>query len=293
MTATATVDVVVVAYNSATRLEPCLQPLRDADRVSLIVVDNDSKDASAQVARGLGADVVEMGHNGGFAHGCNAGWRRGRAPFVLFLNPDTVTSPEALERLVATLRDDARAGIAAPRLLEDGELAYSQRHFPRRRSIFAQALFLHRIFGDAAWTDELVRDPDAYARPNEPDWVSGACLLIRRALLERLGGWDEEFFMYREDIDLCRRVRASGATIRFVPDAVVHHEGGASAPRAGMIPVLAASRVRYARKHRGPVGALLERCGVALHALTHAAVARGGRSIRAAHVRSLRKAVQR
>lgn len=172
-------------------------------------------------------------------------------------------------------------------------MAHSQRHFPTRRSIYAQALFLHRVFGDARWTDELIRDPDAYERPNEPDWVSGACLLIRRPLLTSLCGWDEEFFMYREDIDLCQRVRACGATIRFVPDAVVHHEGGASAPRAGLIPVLAASRVRYARKHRGPIGALLERVGVALHALTHAAVARGGPSVRAGHVRALRKAVQR
>ncbi|HEU4975487.1 MAG TPA: glycosyltransferase family 2 protein [Baekduia sp.] len=291
---TADVDVVVVAYNSAASLEPCLRDLRTAPGVRLIVVDNHSPDASAEVARRLGADVLALGVNGGFAHGCNAGWRHGDAQYVLFLNPDAEISAAALGRLVAELERDPRVGIAAPKILEqDGTLAFSQRHFPRRRSIFAQALFLHRVLGDASWTDELVRAPEAYERRNEPDWVSGACMLVRRTLLEELGGWDDGFFMYREDIDLCKRARAAGAGVRFVPDAVIGHEGGASAPRAAMIPVLAESRVRYARKHGGPGAALVERLGVALHALSHMVAARGGRSVRAGHVQALRRAVSR
>jgi GT2 family glycosyltransferase len=174
---------------------------------------------------------------------------------------------------------------------EDGSLEYSQRRFPRLRSTYAQALFLHRVFPRADWVDELECDEDAYRWPGSPPWVSGACVLLRRSALETVGGLDDGFFMYCEDIDLCRRLRDAGYDIRFVPDAVVKHEGGASAPRASLLPVLAASRLRYAQKHRGWPGATLERLGVALGALTHAVVSRGGRTVRAGHVRALRRAL--
>ena len=206
---------------------------------------------------------------------------------MLFLNPDARIDPDSLGALVAALKADPRAGAAGPRILEDdGSLALSQRRFPRLRTSFAQALFLHRIFPGAAWADEMVRDPGAYERPAEPDWLSGACLLVRRPALERLGGFDERFFLYREDIDLCLRLRAAGHTIRYEPAAAVRHEGGASAPQHRVIPVLAASRIRYARKHHGRAAAGLERLAVALHGLTHALFGRGGSACRAAHLRA-------
>ena len=102
-----------------------------------------------------------------------------------------------------------------------------------------------------------------------------------------LGGLDEGFFMYCEDIDLCRRLRSSGYELVFEPAASVVHLGGASAPRAALLPTLAASRVRYARKHRGRAVAFLERVGVGLGAATHALVGRGGRAARAGHARAL------
>ena len=98
---------------------------------------------------------------------------------------------------------------------DDGSLDFSQRLFPRLRSTYAQALFLHRVFPRATWTDELVRDEDAYARRGSPDWVSGACILVRRDALVELGGLDEGFFMYCEDIDLCRRLQVVGLRARL------------------------------------------------------------------------------
>jgi hypothetical protein len=109
--------------------------------------------------------------------------------------------------------------------------------------------------------------------------------------LEELGGLDEGFFLYCEDTDLCRRLWDAGHAVRFEPGAVAIHEGGASAPRPSLIPVLAASRVRYARLHRGRAATLLERLGIALGALTHAVVSTGGRSARAGYARSLRPAL--
>src|SRR6185312_2266621 len=97
--------------------------------------------------------------------------------------------------------------------------------------------------------------------------------------------------LYCEDTDICRRVWDAGYSIRFVPDAEVVHAGGASAPRASLLAVLAASRIRYARKHERRPVAELERVGVALDALTHAVVGRGGRSARAGNLQALRRAV--
>src|SRR3712207_2645322 len=120
------------------------------------------------------------------------------------------------------------------------------------------------------------REREVYDAPCYPDWVSGACVLVRRSALERLGGFDEGFFMYCEDRDLCKRLHDLGLPVRYEPDAVAVHEGGASAPRASLLPVLAASRIRYAHKHWSTPGALLKRAGVALGALTHVVVSRGG-----------------
>jgi GT2 family glycosyltransferase len=287
------VEVVVVSYNSADELERCVGPLVTTPHTRVVVVDNASTDGTLAVLARLGVQPVALDRNGGFARGCNEGWRSGEAPFVLFLNPDAQIDAGSVARLRAVLDTEPRIGAVAPRIVgEDGALAYSQRHFPRLRSGFAQALFLHRLFPTVSWTDDLIRDAAAYDRPGEPDWVSGACVMVRRTDLERLGGWDERFFMYREDIDLCRRLRASGLGIRFEPGAVARHRGGASAPQGRVIPVLAASRLRYAQKHYRTTGVALERIGVALHALTHAAFGRGGAGARAGHLRALALAVR-
>jgi N-acetylglucosaminyl-diphospho-decaprenol L-rhamnosyltransferase len=288
----ALVDVVVVSYNSRRKLRRCVDPLLEAGDIRVIVADNASADGSLEAVAGLPVTALALPANGGFAHGCNAGIAAGDAPYVLLLNPDAEIQPDAVRRLAEVLGADERLGAAAPRIeAEDGSLEFSQRRFPRLRSTYAQALFLHRVFPRARWVDELERDLAAYDLPGSPEWVSGACVLLRRTALEAIGGLDDGFFMYCEDIDLCRRLRDAGYELRFVPDAVVTHEGGASAPRASLLPVLAASRVRYARKHRGRVGALLERGGVALGALTHALVSRGGRAARAGHLRAFRRAL--
>jgi N-acetylglucosaminyl-diphospho-decaprenol L-rhamnosyltransferase len=271
-----------------------VEPLLAAPSTNVIVVDNASPDASLEAVRDLPLTAIQLSHNGGFAHGVNAGWRAGSSPYVLLLNPDARIDGPSIEALVLALEEDPRLGAAAPRIVdEDGSLDYSQRRFPRLRSTYARAFFLHRLFPSAPWTDELVRDEEAYARRGSPDWVSGACVLLRRKALEELDGLDEGFFMYGEDIDLCRRLRAAGFELLYEPAALVHHEGGASAPRAHLLPVLAASRIRYATKHRSRAGALLERIGVALEAATHVAVARGGIAARAGHARALRLAVTR
>ena len=284
----AQVDVVVVSYNSRDELRDCVLPFVDAPETTVIVVDNASSDGALASIGDLPVQAIELEQNGGFAHGCNVGWRAGGSPYVLFLNPDARISPESVGRLVGALEENPGAGIAGPRIVHsDGSLDYSQRRFPRLRSTYARALFLHRVFPHSAWTDEVVREHREYERPGPAQWLSGASLLVRRSLLEQLSGMDESFFMYCEDKDLCRRAWAAGFEVVYEPSAVVVHLGGASAPRAALLPTLAASRAAYARKHMSPPGALLERVGLGLESLIRLAIARGGRPARAGHLRSL------
>jgi N-acetylglucosaminyl-diphospho-decaprenol L-rhamnosyltransferase len=281
------VAVVVVSYNSAEHLRSCVEPLSRSEGIDVVVVDNASRDGSVGTVADLPITVLPLGENRGFAAGCNAGWRASDAPFALFLNPDATIDPEAVLRL-ARVAEQPGLGAVAPKVLEpDGSIAPSQRRFPRAASTFGQALFLHRLFRGAAWSTELVHDPRAYERPAEPEWVSGACVLVRRDVLERLGGLDEGFFMYCEDKDLCHRIWDLGLAVRYEPGAVAVHRGGESAPRTALLPVLTSSRIRYARKHAGLLGELVERVGVGVWSLTHLVLSRGGAAARAGHARSL------
>jgi GT2 family glycosyltransferase len=281
------VDVVVVAYNSRPHLRSCVEALAAHPDLHVIVVDNASVDDGLATVDDLPVTILALDDNRGFAAGCNAGMRAGSSPFVLLLNPDARIEPTAVLELAETLVNDPVAGAAAPRVVdEQGRLDFSQRRFPRLRSTYAQALFLHRLFPDAAWSDETVRQREAYAADASPEWVSGACLLVRRSLLDELGGLDEGFFMYCEDKDLCRRIRDVGSDIRFVSRLECLHVGGASGPSAAVPPRLARSRVRYALLHRSRAAAAAERAGIVLGSLTHALAGRGGRAVRAAHVRA-------
>jgi N-acetylglucosaminyl-diphospho-decaprenol L-rhamnosyltransferase len=284
------IDAVVVSYRSAATLRGCVQSLLEIPCVRVTVVDNASPDESlATIADLAEVDVVRSPRNGGFAYGCNLGAARGTAPFLLFLNPDARIGAASLQTLRDVLREDPGAGLVGPRIVDDdGTLAFSRRRFPRLRSTFAKALFLHRVWPRAAWTDELVRDPAAYERAGAAEWVSGACMLVRRDAFAALGGFDENLFLYCEDTDLCLRLWQAGHSVRFDPHAVVHHVGGASSGAGETQAIAARSRVYYARKHRGRWYARLEALGVALDEATHAAAALRRRAARRGHVAALR-----
>ena len=287
------VDVVIVTYNSADKIGACLASLAGDPDVRVTVVDNASTDETLQRLRLLSVDVLPQRVNGGFAVGCNVGWRSGEAPYVLFLNPDAVIEPSSVRALAEVLARDSAVGIAAPKFLyPDGRLAPYLRRFPTLASTFGRALFLHRLFPRARSFEEVVSDPAAYERPGRVEWVPGACLLVRRSLLERLGGFDERYFMYCEDKDLCKRAREVGQYVWFEPRAVCIHESGASRPRSSLLPVLAESRLRYAGRHERAAVAALHRVGLLLEALTRLALSRGGAAARAGHVEALRSLVR-
>jgi hypothetical protein len=191
----ALVDVVVVAYNSRDVLRTCVEPFLGDEEIHTIVVDNASPDDSGDAVANLAVTLVGERDNRGFGAGCNAGWRAGSAPYVLFLNPDAELTANAVKTLGRALAVDTTVGAVGPRILErGGALDHSIRRFPRLSSTYAQAFFLHRLSRTRSWGDEVVRDDAKYASSHDVEWLSGACLMVRRSALEQLQGFDEGFF---------------------------------------------------------------------------------------------------
>ena len=248
------VDVVVVAYNSAATLRGCVEPLAAIPGVRVTVVDNASPDDSVGAIAGLDVDVVRAPRNGGFSYGCNLGAARGRAPYLLFLNPDA--------RLDAAGARPARIACCA---------TSPRRGWPHRGSSTTTARWPSACaasrgcgrpsrrrcsctgsgHGRAGPTSSCATRRPTSA-PARPEWVSGACMLVRRSAYEAIGGFDERFFLYCEDTDLCRRLWQAGHAVRFEPAAEVHHVGGASSGAGETQAIAARSRVLYARKHLDP-----------------------------------------
>ena len=252
--------VVIVNYRTEALLAVCLESLaRTTDRASVevIVVDNSQTlTAAAFPSRFPWVRFVESAGNVGFARACNHGLRLGRGRNLLLLNPDTVVHADAVARLSRYLDTHAEAGVAAARLLDpDGSLQYSCRRFPRYHTVFfGRYSWLSRwLPGNPATRDYLYLEWD-HAQTREVDWVSGACLMVRRDVLERVGALDEGYFLFVEDMDWCRRIRDAGYQVVYVPPAVVtHHIGASRAPvSARIVWERHRSMLRYFRKHFRP-----------------------------------------
>lgn len=239
------VDVVVVTFNSAPTLGPCLQSVMADDAVGrVVVVDNGSSDRSLEIARLHGAEVVEAPTNGGFGSGCNLGVQATSAAFVLLLNPDAAVRPGTVAGLRAALSaHPTTAAVASNVIGASGSLEPVRRRFP---SVWRAPLEP----GVAARLDERW-----YARRGshggEVDWLSAACILVRRDAFAAVGGFDERYFLYSEETDLCARWRDAGWPVRFVPGFATHHEGAASTgalPGQGKV-AWVDGYVRFARTH--------------------------------------------
>jgi len=267
-----TVDVVVVAYNSRDHLRACVEPLAGAADIEVFVADNACPQRSPEVIADLPVRVVDVGHNAGFAAGCNAGAREGSSDAVLFLNPDARIESGGLRRLTAVLEEDETCAVVGPHVVGDhGETQFSMRRAPSLRRAFSEALFLHHPFPRGRWTTDIVRD--GYDRIQSPAWVSGSVLLVRRRVFEELGGFNERFFMYSEDTDLCIRARERGLTVRYEPGVTARHTGGASAPAPRQAQLKALARVRYARAHERGLRYAAFRLAFAVHELVRIPVA--------------------
>lgn len=258
---TALVAVVVVSWNSRDDLPAALRSLETTTLpLEVVVVDNASEDGTPEVVRRDFPTVrlIEAGANLGFATACNLGWRATSASLVLFLNPDAVLTPGALEALHAILARRPEVGIVGP--LTRNPDGTAQVSFGRDLTPWTEGRQRRLVRGVAARDPAVLREVEALcAHEHEPDWVSGSCLLARRSLLERLSGFDEQFFLYEEDADLCRRARQAGARVVFTPSAWVVHRLGRSMGRSGGRAAREYDRSHrlYYRKHADPLSRVL------------------------------------
>jgi GT2 family glycosyltransferase len=228
--------IVIVTYNSRQEIDACLESLVGHTapfRTSITVVDNKSPDGTAEHVRGRWAGavtVIDAGSNAGFSRGNNIGIRATDSEYVLLMNPDTVAPPGAIQTLVRGLAAHPEAAIAGARLLGPTgfpELSWGPPLGPwneLKQKVFS-SLYHRKVRSVVRKVDKLSR------QAREVAWVSGACMVIRRADLEAVGLLDERFFMYTEDVDLCLQMTRRGRTILYVAAAEVLHLRGRSAGR--------------------------------------------------------------
>jgi N-acetylglucosaminyl-diphospho-decaprenol L-rhamnosyltransferase len=222
---------VIVDYDSGPYLAECVRSLEKEGVAELIVVENGDADAARATLRahGLtGAPLLATGRNVGYGAGANRGLATiARGRYVLVCNPDLVVHPGAVDTLASALAAHPTWAIVGPRILTPEGVAYpSARLFPAPWIAAGHAL-LGPLFPDNPFTRRY-RWPDLQDRASEVDWVSGACFLARRSALEEVGGFDEGYFMFAEDMDLCWRVDRAGWRVGFEPAALVTHQQGVS-----------------------------------------------------------------
>ena len=231
-------SIVIVNYNGREHLENCLRSLAAHPPVTpheIVVVDNASTDGSVAAMRSFpGIRVVPLAENVGFSRGNNAGIRVSQGSLVLLLNNDTLVPAGALDTLVARLDAHPAAAVAGPRIVDGNgaaELSFGPMISPlgELRQKAAMALHARGVAPVTRWVERATR------RERYVDWVTGACLLVRRDAADRVGLLDERFFLYTEDVDFCASIRAAGWRVLFTPEAeIVHLRGRAriAAPRA-------------------------------------------------------------
>jgi N-acetylglucosaminyl-diphospho-decaprenol L-rhamnosyltransferase len=250
---------VIVHYRSLDALLSCLATLPDSGpglASETLVVDNDPvTGANAKLAQQWfpATRIIENAENVGYARAVNQGIAATSGAFVLIMNPDCELRAGAVRRLVDYLRAHPKAALAAPRILNpDGSIEYSVRSYPDQLTfLFNRYSLLTRLFPGNPWTRRYLLSDWDHASVRDVDWASGACLLARREAIEKVGGMDEAFFMFNEDVDWCRRMTLAGWHVAYVPDAVCVHHIGASRRRTASRVILERHRgmIHYFHKH--------------------------------------------
>lgn len=225
----------IVNWNAGEHLRSCIRSLRDAGVVDIVVADNASTDGSLEAVQQDEPEVIAFstGANLGFGGGVNraaaaAVERFGADRPFLVLNPDVVVGDDAVDAMQAALEADRSVGVVGPRIENpDGSLYPSARTFPNLVDSIGHA-FLGMIWGTNPWTRRYRMLDWDHATSGPVDWVSGSCFLIRPEAWAATGGFDEAYFMYAEDVDLCWRVGRAGFGVRYEPAACVTHVQGLS-----------------------------------------------------------------
>jgi N-acetylglucosaminyl-diphospho-decaprenol L-rhamnosyltransferase len=253
----ADLTLVIVSWNVCDLLRRCLRSILATEgEWEIVVVDNASTDSSPEMVREEFPQVrlIANEKNRGFTAANNQGLALAQGRCVLLLNPDTEVVADALATMVRYLDAHPEVGALGPRLLfPDGRQQPSRRRFPTLTTALVESTVVQEWWADNRILRRyyMADTPDDAVQP--VDWVVGACLLVRREAFEQVGGLDEGFFMYSEELDWCRRIKDAGWEVVYLPTAtVIHHEGKSSEQ---VVPArhirFQTSKVRYFRKHHG------------------------------------------
>ena len=258
------ISIIIVSWNVRERLRACLDSLpRAVASIETIVVDAASADGTPEMVRAEFPFVrlIACSDNVGYSRGNNLGLAQARGQYALILNPDTQLAGQSLAVMAAYLDDHPRVGVLGPRLvLADGSVQPSRRRFPSLTTALFESTWLAGLAPRRVLEHYYAADlPEAETA--EVDWLVGAALMVRRAVWEQVGLLDEGFFMYSEELDWQRRIRAAGWQIVYLPTAVVRHfeaQSSAQVPAATHIR-FNTSKVRYFRKYHGALAGELLR----------------------------------
>lgn len=240
------VSIIILSYNTKSLLYSCLSSLYEhlhGFDFEVIVFDNASSDHSVQMVQKefAKANVVESKENFGFAKGNNLGAQQARGDYLIFLNSDTKVLDNSIKDMIAVMTKDEAIGVMGGRLAS--QEGVSEPSFGKSLSILGILLML---FGKKGF-----RLNTQYDTPTQVDWVSGGFMLTRKDLFDKLGGFDEHFFMYIEDMEFCYRVKKLGYAVYYYPNTKVVHLGQGSSNRTFAIIHIYKGLPYFFRKHKG------------------------------------------
>lgn len=223
------VSVIIVSYNSASVLEPCLDALLNQEytgETEVIVVDNNSRDGTPEMVRRRypWVKLIAGSENLGYSKGVNVGISRAAGRYFFILNPDTVVKKDSIQKLADFMDRTSDAGIVGPKLVfHDGNVQLSCRRFYTFKVLLLRRTPLGKLFKNSkAVRDHLMLDFD-HSSMREVDWILGAAMFVRREVVESVGLMDERFFLYFEDVDWCYRMKQNDLRVYYLPESVVVH----------------------------------------------------------------------
>jgi N-acetylglucosaminyl-diphospho-decaprenol L-rhamnosyltransferase len=261
-------SIVILSWNVRDLLRQCLESVASGRPLSanhpllvteIIVVDNASSDGSVEMvhAEFPAVRLIANQTNRGYTGGNNDGIAAATGRYVMILNPDTRVLDDALAAMVAYADAHPDVGVVGPQLLNpDGGVQSSRRRFPTLMTGLFESTWLQPLAPrDVLRRYYMLDQPDDTIQ--EVDWLFGACFLVRREVIQQVGVLDEDFFMYSEEMDWCRRIRQAGWKVVYLPEAQVIHYGGRSSDQvaAQRHVYFQTSKVRYFRKHHGALTA--------------------------------------
>lgn len=253
------VSIIIVSWNVRGLLESCLRSIELAGQgieYEIIIVDNASSDGTPQLLRDKypGAQLIANENNRGFAAATNQGLRAATGTYLLLLNPDTELRPDTLTMSLQLMAKYDRCGALGCQIRNpDGSLQSSVRRFPWWRPLSLMLLKLPKLTQRSyASIDSYLATDFDYARPARVDQIMGAYMLVRRSALTEVGGFDERFFLWFEEVDFCARLWAAGWAVLYTPQTHIIHHGGQSFAQETISrkqKLFFASAWKYCRKH--------------------------------------------